>query len=568
MRKAIKLAINWPAHNENTLGDLIERLEALSDEHRDEVWDAVDGWASGPASDEAKAALRERIRRFAFTRYGRRRDLKPDTRNRAREAFTKLTAKNPVVRYRWLFADTWVEESHEELEDIETNFSEREKRIQNERLAALREIWAAQDFDGILALLAQSGAPHIVGNLMAQVTVSPKASAQFIKTCLQATTGDMKSKFEECVRGYFLGINEASVANIVAATEKALNPAGLLTLYLCMPFRAHTWRLLDKTSEEFRKDYWANVRPQWGDFTTDEINELTDSLLEARRPVAAFHAVHMYWEKVETLRLKKLLTAVATTPDEKPKPYKFSQYDLSSALTALDGRAGVTVDDMAHLEFLYIKALDHSEHGIPNIEKQIASSPELFVQAVAFSFRRSDDKEDPPELKIEDPGRLEAVASATYSLLHRARRTPGTGADGKIDADQLKNWLVEVRSSCERHGRAKIADQMIGELLSKAPPGEDGLWPCRPVCEALEWMASPDVATGFEVGTRNSRGAHWVGDDGGQERELAARYRGFAMKLAFEFPHVGSILERIAASYEHEARWQDADGKVRSRLPY
>lgn len=73
---------------------------------------------------------------------------------------------------------------------------------------------------------------------------------------------------------------------------------------------------------------------------------------------------------------------------------------------------------------------------------------------------------------------------------------------------------------------------------------------------------------GFHVGTRNSRGVHWRGEDGAQERELAARYRMSAAELAFEFPHVAGVLESIAASYDREAQWEDTDARIRKRLSY
>ena len=44
-------------------------------EYQTKVWDLIDEWSRN-ASEDAKAALRERIRRFAFTRIGRRRNLK------------------------------------------------------------------------------------------------------------------------------------------------------------------------------------------------------------------------------------------------------------------------------------------------------------------------------------------------------------------------------------------------------------------------------------------------------------------------------------------------------------
>jgi hypothetical protein len=116
---------------------------------------------------------------------------------------------------------------------------------------------------------------------------------------------------------------------------------------------------------------------------------------------------------------------------------------------------------------------------------------------------------------------------------------------------------------CKEHGRAEIGDQMIGQLLANAPADEDGTWPSRPVREAMEWMSSDEVGRGFHVATRNARGAHWRGEGGEQERELSAKYRGSARKVAYEFPYVSTVLESIAESYDREANWEDTDAKVR-----
>jgi hypothetical protein len=568
VRKAIELALAWSPHDEKTLGDLIERLQVMSDEHEATVWDLIDKWADAGPPETAKAALRDRIRRFAFTRRSRHKNLTGSTRDRAREALAKLAAQDPVVRHRWLFATAWVEPSYDERDNEAFDIRKRDERIQKERITALREIWREHGFDGLSALLEGSGAPHIPGFLMAGIIEGAGERAQFVRSCLVAAAGGLKPKLEECLRGFFLGLDAPAIDKVMAVVGKKIGNDGLLTLFLNMPFGQHTWRRLDQQLEEFRRAYWARVETRWANFSTDEANELVDRLLEAGRPGAAFHAIHLDWDKIETSRLQKLLSAVATTGGETPKPWKLDRYDISAALKALGGRAGVTVDDMANLEFMYLKALDHSEHGIPNLEKQIAVSPSLYVQAVVFAFKRNDGKEDPPELRIADSEHRSSVASATYSLLDRISRIPGTAEDGTIKIEDLKNWLTEVRAACARHGRAEIGDHMIGHLLAKATSEADGTWPCKPVCEALEWMASPEVARGFNVATRNARGAHWRGDGGDQEREIAARYRGWAEKLAYEYPYVGSVLAGIADSYEHEAKWHDSDAKVRSRLPY
>ena len=46
---------------------------------------------------------------------------------------------------------------------------------------------------------------------------------------------------------------------------------------------------------------------------------------------------------------------------------------------------------------------------------------------------------------------------------------------------------------------------MIGQLLSKAPAEEDGSWPCLPVCEAMERIASQQIGSGFNSWCSSTR---------------------------------------------------------------
>lgn len=295
------------------------------------------------------------------------------------------------------------------------------------------------------------------------------------------------------------------------------------------------------------------------------MTEMIDRLLDAKRPRAAFNAVHFDWQRVETSRLKRLLNAVATTNEDTDR-FRIDAYYIGEVLADLDRRAGVTRDEKAHLEFLFIGALDDDQHGIPNLERQIAESPAVYAQAVALTYKRHGEGEDPPEWRIDDPKKRSTVATATYRLLDRIGLIPGTGDDGKIDADALLKWLNKVRQLCAEYGRADIADECIGKLLSKGPADEAGGWPCRPVCDAMETIGSKHLATGFQIGVYNARGVHSRSEGGAQERELAAKYRAWAHALAFEYPYVSSVIEGVARSYDRDAQWHDDEANVRKRL--
>ena len=460
-----------------------------------------------------------------------------------------------------------MQESADEIEEEDFDYKKRYERIDRLRREAMTEIWTERGFEGVKELLTGSGAAGTVGHYAASCVTDVSSRVNFIRRCL-SLDGGLQSKAEWCLQGFLLAIGDETRAGVLQVVAEELPAEERKRLFVCAPFQASTWRLLDGYGEEIRAGYWKDVVPSWGRHTPAELTELIDRLLDAQRPRAAFHAVHMDFKDIETSRLKRLLRDVATVNAEPAGQFKLDRYYISEALDSLDGRAGVTRDEMAQLEFLFIDALDHSEHGIPNLESQIAQSPEVFVQAVALAYKRNDGGEDPPEWRIENPEQRAAVASAAYRLLDQIKKIPGTDENGQIDAAALVAWLTQVRHLCREYGRADIGDHCLGQLLAKAPEGENGMWPCEAVCEAMEGIASPEVGRGFCIGVRNSRGAHWRSKGGEQERELAAKYRAWAERLHFDYPYVGGLLEDIAASYEREAAWQDSEAKITKRLRY
>lgn len=561
--KALDLLIDWTGHDENTLGDLVEIIESMSEEDEMKVWSLIDEWARD-ADEAEKAKLRERLRQFTLTRLGRRRNLSEATRNRAREAYDSLRPNDPVLRHGWLFGKHWVEESVDEVGE-EVDYRKQEERIDRLRKEAIAEIWTEQAFNGIRKLAASSEAVATIGHYAATCVAGIESQVQFIKQCL-SLQGELSDSAESCLRGFLFAMEDDSRLDLLQTVAESLPPQDCKRLFLAAPFQDSTWRLLDGYDDKFRRDYWQDVTPSWRRHSPAELNEVIDRLLDVRRPRAAFKAVQLTLESVETSRLHRLLRAVGTVDSEPTGEYRLERHYLSAALDSLDGRAGITRDEMAQLEFLFIQALDHSRHGIPNLESQLVESPEIFVQAVALVYKRSDEGEDPPEWRIENPEQREAIALAAHRLLEQIRMIPGTDENGQVDSVKLARWIAEARHLCQQHARSVIGDQLLGQLLAKAPRDETGAWPCRAVCDVMEDIASPELAKGFHVGVHNSRGVVSRGEGGDQERELAAKYRAWAEHLHFEFPYVGGVLENIARSYENEAEWHDSRATLAKRL--
>ena len=248
---------------------------------------------------------------------------------------------------------------------------------------------------------------------------------------------------------------------------------------------------------------------------------------------------------------------------EPAEAFGIDPHDLSDALDSLGRRTGITRDDMAQLEFRFIHLLD----GIPNLEQAIVDSPNLFAQAISLVYRRNDERPDPDQ-RLEDSEREHAAAFNAHALLKRLRRVPGNTADGTVDADVLARWCGDVRRQCSELGRAQVGDMHVGELLSHAPTDAEGRWPCGPVCEVMERMASRHVEDGFETAVFNARGPQWRGmeEGGDQERERSLELDRLSQRIAFDYPRVSGVLKRIAKLYQRVGAWEDSDAELRKRL--
>jgi len=566
MRKALDLALEWSTHDQKTLGDLIERLPILSKKDQISVWNLIDAWADSETDENAKAGLRERIRSFAFTRLSRRFRLQDTTKTRARVSYKKLQPRDIVIRHAWLFDQHLVEDPDDESDDEKFDFEKSNKTTFDLRAAAMQEIWGERGLEGVTALLSLTEIPGVAGESLVECITDINAQADFLRQCL-SITGDLERKVGFCMHGFLNSLGDKARGTLLSMTADSMVADQIVRLLCYAPFKHDTWRLLDQYGEEIRNRYWQKISPSPHGHSETEMSEVVECLLEAKRPRAAFYAVGLDWARIETSQLKRILSDIATVDAEPDGQYRPGSYYISEALKSLNGRSGVSPDKMAQFEFIFLDALEHSEHGIPNLERHVAKSPTTFVQLLALAFKRNDDGQDPPEWGINDPKHRENRALKAYRILDRIECIPGTDKDGKVDFQTLLAWVTEVRKLCAKHGRATIGDQYIGQILSKSLAEEDGDWPCLPVCDVMESVASQGIKDGFVIGVYNRRGVvtRGLSEGGEQEREIAERYRGWA-RLHEDYPFVRSTLEIIATDYDHQAEGWDNESKTRKRL--
>ncbi len=563
---ALQTALAWPSHTLSTISDLVENLDGLDDSLRQQVWDVVDDWIKG-ADDADRAALREKIRVSTFTRRALRRRKQEDERSideRARAAYEALEPTDPVLRYSWLFKQTWVDESADEIADEEFDYKKREERICKLRQSAIEEVLAHGGISEVFRLADSGQAQHTAGwHLSKAITdLAPLKAALLEVVGSEAVCGGKASFI-----GGALAEGASRKLGLIGALTIDQPDEVMLSILLIAPFERSTWDVVETLSDDLQSRYWQDIAPGWNR-TDDDVRYAVKKLVEAGRPRAAFNFAHFDLKELRVQDVFDLLGAIARGSDESSKSDLLDPHYLRDAFKLLNASGQIGTDEMAGLEFQFIDIFDEDKDvGLVNLERRIEAHPALFVEAIRYSFIRDDDGEDAPEPELTEAQRSNR-ASSCYKMLDRLRVTPGHDDSGALVADRIVSWVEQVRAGCTAIARGDIGDQMIGKLLSHAPEAEDGVWPCLPVRDALEQVMNEHLSRGLTVAMRNSRGAHWRGEGGAQERTIAAKYAGWAQSMEYTHPRVAAMLHDLEESYLREADWEDNEAKITRRMRY
>lgn len=567
---ALDQVLDWPnGYDASRLSALVESLRVMPEAERDQVWSLVEDWVAGQPTALEQSNFRDRLRRFAFAVRGPFVEVDAEVRERARKLYEWLVPTDPVARHAWMFARHWIEEWPERAG--ETPDSRRgEERVEERRTEAMREILDRGGLPAALGLLPGSEAAEVVGRHVARSTPCRHDRVQTLRTSL---SGDLPAELDietrklgEFVSGFLFGVPKDAREQLLSSVADTLPEDRALFLLKWAPFEERTWRAVDKQGVGIASAYWREVRPHRGrEFSEDERTELLERFLAAERPRAAFFALSLWLDSVETLRLSDLLMRIASGSGMEDGDLDIDAYCWEQAIRSLNDRIGVSRDEMAYLEFAFFEALGFGDYRIPNLQRRLAESPRDFVRLVSILFDRRDGRDDPEGWPATDFRQLSSLRSAAYGVLSGFARIPGTHGE-EIRLDELQVWIDEVQRLGRDYGRERGTDFSVGKLLSKAPSGSDGLWPCRPVCEIVETTRSEDLLEGFQSGAIEARGVSMRFPGDSEESELAQRYRQRAARLAVEFPRVGRALEGIGASYDGSASLWDSIDRTGERL--
>jgi addiction module HigA family antidote len=571
-RDMVAMALTWKTgYTTAMLCDLVSCVPALPNDDRDRVWLILADWAKS-APDSEKALVREHIRQRILSR---RIKLHTDPGDyvaltkAAKAARQALEPHDIVQKHAWLFKDQQITESAEELEDVHRDLDKRPEHVAVLRADALRDVYATRGIAGVLEISTQGNAAFVAGNVLAERVLSQKEVTDVICAALDSTDALNAGSRQNLIAGLVRRDSDgASHQKLIDGLAKQLPEDKFVCVLLAAPFRPATWNRVDGLGADSRERYWRDVAPEWLGEEDADVVEAIGRLIAANRPKAAFHAAQFALGRLDPELVFHLMTNVAKGGDEQEGHYQLQHHDIEEAFDRINGPSSLTVEQKAGLEFSFIDVLVQpgARGHIPNLERYVEAHPELFVQALAWAYRRKGEGVDPPDIVPPERSGKE-LAERGYSLLRALRSVPGCPDVGVRDAARLRAWVDAVREAAAQLDRAAVADLSVGQLLSNAQSGDDEVWPCEAVREVIEDIRSVDIVRGMHIGRFNARGVHWRGEGGAQERALASQYRAWAEALQDSHPFVCSqLLMGLVKTYEADAKREDTEATIQRRL--
>jgi hypothetical protein len=322
-----------------------------------------------------------------------------------------------------------------------------------------------------------------------------------------------------------------------------------------LPFAHRTWELLTAFADDVQQLYWTEIEPRG--LLAEDYEEAVGHLLQYERPYAAFYITANRLADIPPDRHAELVADVLERfvlgPGDPKLDLSSLGYHISNALAYIEASGVISEEHIARLEWLCLPALEYGERGPRVLHREMARNPQFFLELLAFIYRAAD--EEPKKLTPEEQLRNRRA----YDLVKTWHDMPGIQEDGSLHVEVLTEWVTEVRTAARAVARLEVADISIGEVLARSPKDSDGTWPSVVVRNIIEEVGSEELEQGFMIYVFNSRGVFTksLGEGGSQERELAAKYRGYAELLRTRWPRTAAILHLLAERYAADAREAD-----------
>jgi hypothetical protein len=538
------------------LSEILPHLHGFDESRRQRIWSMLEACAVASMTDEDKLILCEGLRTYLYRRsLSTKETTDTSVAERVETLLRVMQPEDSVLRHRWLFKASWIDLPGPRA----YNYEAQSDKIEGLRSTAIQEILDSGGFADLSRLIDDSAAPYTVGPTLASLTLPDLDVVGWMLS--HADNWSPMQPMGTAVAAFLHALTpdrrEAVVRQTLIRLPRPEDTSHQLELLLLCPCDRTTWAVVATAGNHLPSLYWTRARPMGHYRDLEELGEVVTNLLDVSRPRSAFQCLCSSLESADAGQLLTVLDGIrrGDEPDGPPP----DGWHVGRALDQVETVGIASRRQLALVEFALYPLLQDSQRNAKALMHELAANPATFTELICLVFKPESGSEE----ILDEMARVSAERA--FEVLDGFNYLPGTRDDGTVDLVLLEAWVMEVRRLCATADRATNADYRIGYLLAHAPIGVDGIWPCEATREILQHLGTYALLDGFDTGTFNKRGgtSRNIFEGGDQERNLAARYQGWAEVLAVSHPVVATVLDRLARSYINDARREDLDARLR-----
>jgi hypothetical protein len=543
---------------------LVGEIDGLSSDRRDELRAALGQLARVLLDERDRRAIWDALRGF-LSRHREYADARWALPGTVLQTFDPLVVafrpENPQLRYEWLFGEGLPELGDRRRRDDPQEY---EAELERRRRDAVGEILADGGIESVVAFSNSVRLPGLVGLALARHTQSNEFDDELLVRlggALDAANalafGFFGERFRQRGWEYLDSVIQSHPLSELASARL------LRSSWAPSEGAERADALGEAVSTEFWREFtYFGLGPQ-----VDGVVDVSKRLRRVGRSAAALDFLVLYAQHNEGPEfagaVADALEDLMQKSGDDPEIARLHEYDFDLLLKIVARyREAIGRERAVRLEWFFLPALGF-EPDAHSLHRALAEDPAMFVQMVTFVYRPAH-QTDEDRQPLTDAERH--AAENAFRLLHSWRTSPGVDQNGVMHGNRLLEWVTEARRLLAEVDRVAVGDEEIGQALVAAPEDEFA-WPCKEVRDLLEELQNDHVDSGFSRRIFNNRGATSRSfDEGGkQEWALVEQYRAAARQVRPTWQRLGRIFDRLAETYEQDARREDATAERRRR---
>ena len=464
----------------------------------------------------------------------------------------EIGPKDIMHKNAWLFEDFYVQLPLEG----DWDYDKEVQRLREARIKVVVEIVDSMGRDSIWELLKIVKCPESVSESL----VSVFGDNLLDEVCQKYQADELSESF---TRSFLNVLCYNDIAKYQELAAQIIAKDADLTIVLYAPrYVEGLAKIAADCGDETKRLYWESVNVG---IVKDNVDNIVRELMKANRFSQALTTMYFSRESLQMDDLEIVKIIYSYLMKSASAKSQLDTHYIVSFLKDLDkSEDPEVIRILVFIEFLLYRVLEQERMNMSNTRfvKELSRNPELMIQLVELAYVPDDGIVEQLE-GVAATNRKTIGECATHIMLFGRNLVSFMDDKGTLNEQFMNQYIDQLYKLAKERKRLKFIDSVVGDILGDIP--RDDNYPPKALCEIVERLGSDKVDLHIRIRI-NSRGMHFCGRGGSEERALVSKLEKYREKTKLLYPRMTRIFEdlinenrRMAVQMDNESRIDDLE---------